>query len=65
VLIANDFYTGKNPKLSTNFKGPVEIIDINDTNAKLKIGNKIKVLNVEKLKLYLEENKSETDTPFQ
>ncbi len=43
----------------------MEIIDINDTNAKLKIGNKIKVLNVEKLKLYLEENKSETDTPFQ
>jgi hypothetical protein len=49
VLIANDFYTGKNPKLAPQFKGPREIIDINDTNAKVKINNKIKVLNVNKL----------------
>jgi hypothetical protein len=49
VLIANDFYTGKNPKLAPKFKGPGEIIDINDTNAKVKINNKIKVLNVNKL----------------
>jgi transposase InsO family protein len=65
VLIANDFYTGKNPKLAPNFKGPAEIIDINDTNAKVKIGNKIKVLNVNKLKLFFEEQSSETDTELQ
>jgi hypothetical protein len=47
-----------------NFKGPAETIDINDTNAKVKVGNKIKVLNVEKLKLLLQE-KSDTDTHFE
>ena len=31
-------------------EGPGEIIDINDTNAKIKFKNKIKVLNVAKLK---------------
>jgi hypothetical protein len=56
VLIANDFYNGKNPKLAPQFKGPGEIIDINDTNAKVKINNKIKVLNVNKLKLFLQES---------
>ncbi len=44
-----DFYTGKNPKLAPQFKGPGEIIDINDTIAKVKINNKIKVQNVNKL----------------
>jgi hypothetical protein len=37
VLIANDFDTSKNPKLVPNWKGPAEIIDINDTNAKVKL----------------------------
>jgi hypothetical protein len=41
VLISNDFYTGKNPKLAPQFKGHGEIIDINDTNAKVKINNKM------------------------
>ncbi len=50
VLISNDFDTTKNPKLVPNWKGPGEIIDINDTNAKIKFKNKIKVLNVAKLK---------------
>jgi hypothetical protein len=36
-----------------------EIIDINDTNAKVKMNNKIKVLNVNKLKLFLQNNDSE------
>jgi hypothetical protein len=35
VLISNDFYTGKNPMLAPKFYGPGEIIDINDTNAKV------------------------------
>ncbi len=50
VLIANDFDTTKNPKLVPNWKGPGEIVDINDTNAKIKFKNKIKVLNVANLK---------------
>jgi hypothetical protein len=37
-------YTGKKPKLAPSYKGPGEIIYINDTNAKVKIGNKIKLL---------------------
>jgi len=61
VLISNDFYTGKNPKLAPTFKGPGEIIDINDTNAKVKINNKIKVLNVNKLKLFLQETHENID----
>ncbi len=39
VLFSNDFYMGKNPKLAPHFKGPAAIIDINDTNAKIKYGN--------------------------
>jgi hypothetical protein len=54
VLIANDFDTTKNPKLMPNWKGPGEIIDINDTNTKIKFKNKIKVLNVAKLKHFYE-----------
>jgi hypothetical protein len=50
VLIANDFDTTKNPKLVPYWKGPGKIIDINDTKAKIKFINKIKVLNVTKLK---------------
>jgi ribosomal protein L21E len=42
VLIENDFYNGKNPKLAPHFKGPGEIIDINDTNAKVKLNNSAK-----------------------
>ncbi len=37
-----------------NWKGPGEIIDINDTNAKIKFKNKVKVLNVAKLKHFYE-----------
>ncbi len=60
MLIANDFDTTKNPKLVPNWKGPGEIIDIDDTNAKIKFKNKIKVLNVAKLKhFYVNVKKSE------
>jgi hypothetical protein len=64
VLISNDFYVGKIPKLVPTFTGPGEIIDINDTNAKVKINNKIKILNVNKLKLFLQNNESEADKTF-
>jgi transposase InsO family protein len=58
VLISNDFYVSENPKLAPTYTGPGEIIDINDTNAKVKLNNKIEILNENKLKLFLQENDS-------
>jgi hypothetical protein len=52
---------GKNPKLAPSYTGPGEIIDINDTNAKVKINNKIKILNMNKLKLFLQEPESDQE----
>ncbi len=49
MLISNNFDTTKNPKLVPNWKEPGKIFYINDTNAKIKFKNKIKVLNVAKL----------------
>ncbi len=59
--ISNEFDTTKNPKLVPNWKGPGEIIDINDTNAKIKFKNKIKVLNVAKLKHFYENVKKSVE----
>ena len=64
VLISNDFYIGKNPKLAPTYTGPGEIIDINDTNAKVKLNNKIKILNMNELKLFLQEHQSDQDQTF-
>jgi hypothetical protein len=64
VLISNDFYVGKNPKLAPTYTRPGEIIDINDTNAKVKLNNKIKILNVNKLKLFLQEHESDQNQTF-
>ncbi len=64
VLISNDFNVGKNPKLAPTFTDLCEIVDINDTNAKVKINNKIKVLNLKKLKLFLQDNESEENQTF-
>jgi hypothetical protein len=50
--------------LAPTFTGPGEIIDIDDTNAKVKINNKIKILNVNKLKLFLKDNESKQDQTF-
>jgi hypothetical protein len=61
VLISNDFDATKNPKLVPNWKGPSKIIDINDTNAKIKFKNKIKVLNMAKLKHFYENVKKSID----
>ncbi len=60
-LISNDFDTTKNPKLVPNWKGPGEIIDINDTNAKIKFKNKVKVLNVTKIKHFYKNIKKSED----
>ncbi len=64
VLISNDFYGAKNPKLAPTFTGPGEIIDINDTNAKVKINNKIKILNVNKLKIFLQDDQNDDSQTF-
>jgi hypothetical protein len=45
-MVANDFDTTKNPKLVANGKVPAKIVDTNDTYAKVKFKNKIKVLNL-------------------
>jgi len=62
VLISNDFYNGKNPKLAPQFEVPGKIID---TNTKEKLNNKIKVLNVNKLKLFLQKSDPDIDTKLQ
>ncbi len=59
ALISNDFNMCKNPKLAPTFTGPSVIIDINDSNAKVKINNKIKVLNVNKLKIFMQNEENE------
>jgi hypothetical protein len=61
VLIANEFDTTKNPKLVPNWKGPGKIIDINDTNAKIKSKNKIKGFNVPILKHFYENVKKSVE----
>ncbi len=61
VPISNDFDTTKNPKLVPNWKGPGENIDSNDTNNKIKFKNKIKVLNVAKLKHFYENVEKSVD----
>ncbi len=64
VLISNDFYVRKKTKLAPTYTGPGEIIDINDTNAKVRLNNKIKILNVNKLKLFLKEHDSDQQQTF-
>ncbi len=46
VWLSDTTSIGKNAKLTPNWIGPYQIIDINDTNAKLQIKNKQKVVNI-------------------
>jgi hypothetical protein len=59
----------KNSKLSPNWTGPYEIIDLNDNNAKIKIKNKLKVVNIARIKPVLEELNTrlfqDDSSPFQ
>jgi hypothetical protein len=55
VWLSDTTSIGKNAKLTPNWIGPYEIVDINDTNAKLKIKNKLKVVNIARLKMFVEE----------
>ncbi len=50
--------------MAPTFTGPGEIIDINDTKAKVKINNKIEILNVNNLKLFLQNEDSEENQTF-
>jgi hypothetical protein len=55
IFLNDSTSIGKNSKLSPNWTGPFEIIDINDNNAKIKIKNKLKVVNIARIKPFLEE----------
>jgi hypothetical protein len=44
IFLNDSTSLGKNSKLSPNWTGPYEIIDLNDNNAKIKIKNKLKVV---------------------
>ncbi len=55
IFLNDSTSLGKNSKLSPNWTGPYEIIDINDNNAKIKIKNKLKVVNIARIKPFLEE----------
>jgi hypothetical protein len=55
VWLSDTTSNGKNSKLTPNWIGPFEIEDFNDTNAKLKIKNKLKVVNIARLKKFVEE----------
>ncbi len=46
VLNTNEFDTTKNPKLVLNWKGPAEIIDVNDTKAKVKFKKSAKCFKI-------------------
>ena len=60
VLIKEMNFQGKNAKLAPKWIGPAKIIDVNETNARIKTAKgKEKVINVERLKLF---NSSDTST---
>ncbi len=46
VWFSDTTSNGKNAKLSPNWVGPYEIVDINDTNANHIIKNKLKIVNI-------------------
>jgi hypothetical protein len=55
IFLNDSTSLGKNSKLSPNWTGPYEIIDLNDNNAKIKIKNKLKVVNIARIKPFLED----------
>jgi hypothetical protein len=58
VWLSDTTSIGKNAKLAPNWIGPYEIVDVNDTNAKLKIKNKLKIVNIAHLKPFVGETKT-------
>jgi hypothetical protein len=55
IFLNDSTSLGKNSKLSPNLTGPYDIIEVNDNNAKIKIKNKLKVVNIARIKPFLEE----------
>jgi hypothetical protein len=55
IFLNDSTSLGKNSKLSPNWTGPYEIVDLNDNNAKIKIKNKLKVVNIARIKPFIEE----------
>ena len=55
VWLSDTTSFGKNAKLAPNWIGPYEIVDVNDTNAKLQIKNELKVVNIAQIKPFVEE----------
>jgi len=55
VWLSDTTSIGKNAKLSPNWIGPYTIVDVNDTNAKLQIKNKLKIVNIARIKPFVEE----------
>jgi hypothetical protein len=55
VWLSDTTSIGKNAKLTPNWIGPYEIVNVNDTNAKLKIKSKLKVVNIARIKQFVEE----------
>jgi hypothetical protein len=53
IWLSDTTSIGKNAKLSPNWIGPYEIVDVNDTNTKLKIKNKLKIVNIARLKQFV------------
>jgi hypothetical protein len=58
VWLSDTTSIGKNAKLAPNWIRPYEIVDVNDTNSKLKIKNKLKIVNIARLKPFVEETKT-------
>jgi len=57
VLYMEMSFLNKNQKLAPKWSGPVEIIDVNDTNVKVRTPKgKIKLLNVMRIKKFFEED---------
>jgi len=62
VLYTEMTFAGRNQKLAPKWLGPAEIIDLNETNAKIKTDKgKIKLINIMRIKLFIE-TQTETET---
>jgi hypothetical protein len=55
ILLNDSTSIGKNSKLLPNWTGPFQIVDLNDNNTKIQIKNKLKIVNIARIKPFLEE----------
>jgi len=61
VMLQEMNFLHKNPKLARQWSGPHIIVDINDTNATIRLHktNKLKVVNVQRIKPFFQETQSQ------